>query len=108
MKAAVLHEFKQPLVLQDVETPTPDMDEVLIKVEACGVCHSDLSIAEGGWPQLKRLNKKPLIPGNEVGGQVGKNGVNLQTLAVGVPRGRAWWPWRRRGSQPFPERQKKL
>ena len=82
MKAAVIHEFKQPLVVQDVDVPSPNGDEVLIKVEACGVCHSDLSIVEGEWPQLKRLLKLPLVPGHEVVGRVVKTGNGVGHLAV--------------------------
>ena len=83
MRAAILHEFKQPLALQDVAVPTPSADEVLIKVEACGVCHSDLSIAEGEWAQLKRLIKKPLIPGHEVVGRVVEKGSDVHHLQAG-------------------------
>jgi propanol-preferring alcohol dehydrogenase len=93
MKAAVLHEFKQPLMLEEVDVPTPDLDEVLIKVEACGVCHSDLSIADGDWPQLARLIKKPLVPGHEVVGRVVKTGGAVQHLAVGDRVGVAWLHW---------------
>ena len=93
MQAAVIQEFKQPLVLQDVDVPSPQADEVLIKVEACGVCHSDLSIAEGDWPQLKRMIKKPLIPGHEVVGRVVKTGDGVHDLAVGDRVGVAWLHW---------------
>ncbi len=44
MKAAVLREFKQPLAIEDVVQPEPAAHEVLIEVEACGVCHSDLHV----------------------------------------------------------------
>jgi propanol-preferring alcohol dehydrogenase len=93
MKAAILHEFKQPLVIEDAVVPTPDADDVLIKVEACGVCHSDLSIAEGEWAQLKRLIKKPLIPGHEVVGRVTEKGVNVRHLEIGDRVGVAWLHW---------------
>jgi propanol-preferring alcohol dehydrogenase len=46
MRAAVLHEFKRPLSIEEVERPKPDPNEVLIAVEACGVCHSDLHVAD--------------------------------------------------------------
>ncbi|HLJ87825.1 MAG TPA: zinc-dependent alcohol dehydrogenase [Candidatus Angelobacter sp.] len=92
MRAAIIQEFKQPLVLQQVEIPTPDADEVLIKVDTCGVCHSDLSIAEGDWPQLKRMIKKPLIPGHEVVGEVVKKGANA-SLEIGDRVGVAWLHW---------------
>ncbi len=93
MRAALLHDFKQPLSLEDVAVPTPSADEVLIKIEACGVCHSDLSIAEGEWPQLKRLIKKPLIPGHEVVGRVVEKGSDVHHLQVGDRAGVAWLHW---------------
>jgi len=45
MRAAVLHEFKRPRSIEEVERPKPNQNEVLIAVEACGVCHSDLHVA---------------------------------------------------------------
>ena len=83
MRAAILHEFKQPLAMEDVAVPTPSADEVLIKIEACGVCHSDLSIAEGEWAQLKRLIKKPLIPGHEIVGRVTAVGNKVKRFRSG-------------------------
>jgi propanol-preferring alcohol dehydrogenase len=93
MRAAILHEFKQPLALEDVPVPSPAADEVLIKIEACGVCHSDLSIAEGEWAQLKRLIKKPLIPGHEVVGRVMEKGGDVHHLNAGDRVGVAWLHW---------------
>ncbi|MGH9811881.1 MAG: alcohol dehydrogenase catalytic domain-containing protein, partial [Candidatus Acidiferrales bacterium] len=49
MKAAVLHQFKQPLRLEEVPQPTCGPDDVLLQVEACGVCHTDLHLADGDW-----------------------------------------------------------
>src|SRR5579863_815994 len=57
MKAAVLEQAKHPLALQEVEIPRLEPDEVLVKVEVCGVCHSDLSIIDGDWSQMARLTK---------------------------------------------------
>lgn len=93
MKAAVLHEYKQPLVIESVEQPTLADDEVLLQVEACGVCHSDLHIAEGDWQQLLRLIKKPLIPGHEVVGRVVARGEAVTELEVGDRAGVAWVYW---------------
>jgi propanol-preferring alcohol dehydrogenase len=93
MRAAVIEEFKQPLTVRDWEVPVPDADEVLIQVEACGVCHSDLSIVDGDWPQLERIIKKPLIPGHEVVGRVVKRGGSVQQLKVGDRVGVAWLHW---------------
>ena len=70
MKAAVLHAPKQPLHLEDVPKPQPRPDEVLLRVRACGVCRTDLHIAEGELP----LRKHPLIPGHQIVGIVESNG----------------------------------
>ncbi|HXG95270.1 MAG TPA: zinc-dependent alcohol dehydrogenase [Blastocatellia bacterium] len=93
MKAAVVHEYKEPLSIEEVEKPEPAPDEVLIKVEACGVCHSDLHIAEGDWKHLLRIIKKPLIPGHEVVGRVIEKGSNVQNLEIGDRVGVAWVHW---------------
>lgn len=93
MKAAILQEFKQPLVIQEVERPTPSADEVLIKVEACGVCHSDLHVAEGDWSQFARIVKKPLILGHEVAGRVVENGAAVRDLHIGDRVGVGWIHW---------------
>jgi len=93
MQAAVLHEYKHPLVIETVERPTLAADEVLIKVEACGVCHSDLHLAEGDWQQLLRIVKMPLIPGHEVAGRVVARGEAVTTLDIGDRVGVAWVYW---------------
>jgi propanol-preferring alcohol dehydrogenase len=93
MKAAVLHEFKTPLSIEDVEQPQPDEHEVLIEVEACGVCHSDLHVADGDWPQLVPITKRPLILGHEIAGRVVEKGDAVTDLAVGDRVGLPWVYW---------------
>src|SRR5262245_21338435 len=93
MKAAILREYKQPLQIADAETPMPGADEVLIKVDACGVCHSDLHIAEGDWASLLRIIKRPLIPGHEVVGHVVQKGDAVTHLEIGDRVGVAWTHW---------------
>jgi alcohol dehydrogenase, propanol-preferring len=93
MKAAVLHEYKRPLAIETVERPTLAADEVLIQVEACGVCHSDLHLAEGDWQQLLRIIKKPLIPGHEVAGRVVARGEAVREPDIGDRVGVAWVYW---------------
>lgn len=93
MKAAVLHEFKKPLTLEDVPRPSPGPDEVLIGVEACGVCHSDLHVADCDWPQLARITKRPLILGHEVAGRVGEVGAQVREVRVGDRVGVPWIYW---------------
>ena len=77
MKAAIVREHKRPLTIEDIEKPSPAPDEVLIKVEACGVCHSDLHLAEGDWKHLHRIIKKDLIPGHEVIGRMSLTGMAI-------------------------------
>ncbi len=76
--------------MEDVPRPAPKPDEVLIQVEVCGVCHSDLHVAEGDQPALKAATKADLIPGHEVVGRVVERGANVTHLAVGDRVGVAW------------------
>jgi len=93
MKAAVLHDFKKRLALEDVARPTPGPGEVLIEVEACGVCHSDLHVADGDWKQLAGIVKKPLILGHEIVGRVVEKGASVHDLRVGDRVGVPWVHW---------------
>jgi len=93
MKAAVLHELKKPMVVEEVERPVPGEGEVLIKVEACGVCHSDLHIIEGDWKQFGGITKIPLIPGHEIAGRVAEAGSGVRELKVGDRVGVPWIHW---------------
>src|SRR5208282_1775147 len=93
MKAAVLHAFKTPLALEEMPVPEPGVDEVLIEVEVCGVCHSDLHVAEGDWPQLSSIVKKPLILGHEIVGRAVKRGSGVQSVQVGERVGVPWIQW---------------
>jgi len=67
MKAAVFHGPNQPLKVEEVPRPEPMDDEVLIKVSACGVCHTDLHYIDHGVPTFK---EPPLILGHEASGIV--------------------------------------
>src|SRR5215469_34138 len=93
MRAAVLHEFRHPLVVQEVNSPKAEAEEVLIEVEACGVCHSDLHVRDGDWPQLARIVKKPLILGHEICGRVVERGDGVHDLEVGDRVGVPWLHW---------------
>ncbi|MGH9712868.1 MAG: alcohol dehydrogenase catalytic domain-containing protein [Candidatus Acidiferrales bacterium] len=93
MKAAVLREFKKPLLLEETERPIPASDEVLIEVEACGVCHSDLHVADGDWGQFASIVKKPLILGHEIAGRVIERGAQVREIKVGDRVGVPWVHW---------------
>lgn len=93
MKAAVLREFAGPLAIEEVETPTPAPGEVLVKVQACGVCHSDLHLALGDWDMLRPITKLPLIGGHEIAGVVASLGEGVADLKVGDRVGVPWLHW---------------
>jgi alcohol dehydrogenase, propanol-preferring len=93
MKAAVLHELKHPLSIGEAAEPKPDANEVLIEVEGCGVCHSDLHVADGDWPQIVPITKMPLILGHEIAGRVVEKGVSVNSLELGDRVGVPWVHW---------------
>ncbi len=87
MKAAVLHALKTPLVIEQVPIPEPGHGDLLIRVTACGVCHSDLHAVDGDWTPPPVI---PLIPGHEVAGKVVKLGNGVTDFAVGDEVGVPW------------------
>ncbi len=93
MKAAVLREFKRPLKIEDLPRPVPGPAEVLVEVEACGVCHSDLHLADGDWAQLAGVVKRPLVLGHEIVGRVVEKGEAVRELRVGDRVGVPWIYW---------------
>lgn len=93
MKAAVLHDFKKKLVLEDVASPRPQADEILIQVDACGACHSDLHVADGDWTQFAGIVKRPLILGHEIAGQIVEKGEAVGDLQIGDRVGVPWIHW---------------
>jgi len=93
MKAAILHEFKTPLGIEDVPRPAPTLGEVLIQVEACGVCHSDLHVAAGDWKQFAGITKRPLILGHEVVGRVVEKASPGGEVEIGDRVGVPWLHW---------------
>lgn len=86
MKAAVLHAFGAPLVIEEVPVKEPAENQVLVKVISSGVCHTDLHACDGDWPVKPKL---PLIPGHEGVGYVVALGKGVQNIRegdiVGVP-----------------------
>jgi len=80
MKAAVFYGAHQPLKIEEVPTPTPAPGEALVKVAACGVCHTDLHYLDHGVPTFK---KPPLILGHEVSGAIAALGDGANRWKVG-------------------------
>ncbi len=80
MKAAVFHGPERGLVVEDVPVPTVRPGEVLIKVAACGACHTDLHYIEHGVPTFK---KPPIILGHEASGIVEEVGAGVTNVRKG-------------------------
>jgi S-(hydroxymethyl)glutathione dehydrogenase / alcohol dehydrogenase len=79
MRAAVLEEFGRPLVVQDVELAEPHAGEVLVRLAACGVCHTDLFTASGADPS----GYTPTVLGHEGAGVVEQVGEGVTSVAPG-------------------------
>jgi alcohol dehydrogenase, propanol-preferring len=87
MQVAVVERFGQPLVQQEWEIPTPGQGQILVKTEACGVCHTDLHAATGDWPLKPKL---PFIPGHEAIGRVAAVGAGVKIVREGDRVGVPW------------------
>lgn len=87
MKAAVVHEFGKSLRIQDVAVTRPKYGQILVRVVASGVCHTDLHAAEGDWPVKPKL---PFIPGHEGVGYVAAVGPDVTLLKEGDRVGVPW------------------
>lgn len=86
MKAAQISEPGSDFELVDKTTPEPKEDEVLIKVEACGICHSDAMVKDGLFPGIEY----PRVPGHEIIGTVEKTGNKVTTWKEGQRVGVGW------------------
>lgn len=81
MKAAVVNEFKAPLTLEDRPRPEPGPGQVLVRVEAAGLCHTDIHAAHGDWPVKPT---PPFVPGHEGVGVIEAIGpTEVDTLGAG-------------------------
>jgi propanol-preferring alcohol dehydrogenase len=87
MKAAVVEKLGGKLTIKDVPVPVPGPGELLVKVKACGVCHTDLHAADGDWPVKPT---PPFIPGHEAAGVVEAIGPGVKDFAIGDAVGVAW------------------
>jgi alcohol dehydrogenase, propanol-preferring len=87
MKAAVVHRFGEPLEIQEVNVPEVTPGQVLVKVIASGVCHTDLHAAQGDWPVKPTV---PFIPGHEGVGFVAALGKGVTGIKEGDRVGVPW------------------
>ena len=87
MQAAVVEHFGKPLVLQEWDIPVPGMGQILVKTEACGVCHTDLHAVRGDWPVKPA---PPFIPGHEGIGLIAAVGKGVSGVKEGDRVGVPW------------------
>jgi propanol-preferring alcohol dehydrogenase len=87
MKAAVVREFKRPLSIEEVAIPEVGRGQILVKIEASGVCHTDLHAADGDWPVKP---SPPFIPGHEGVGTVAAVGGGVTSVKEGDRVGVPW------------------
>jgi len=87
MQVEVVEHFGKPLLLQEWTIPSPGPGQILVKTEACGVCHTDLHAATGDWPLKPKL---PFIPGHEAIGRVAAVGTGVTLVKEGDRVGVPW------------------
>ena len=86
MRAMVLEAVGQPLVLRQSADPEPGPGELRLRVEACGVCRTDLHVVDGELPAVT----PPVVPGHEVVGRVERLGAGVHRIALGQRVGVPW------------------
>src|SRR6516162_10009804 len=87
MRAMVVRERGGPFVAEERDIPAPGNEEMRIRVEACGVCHSDSLTVQGLMPGIQY----PRVPGHEVIGAVDAIGAGVQGWSVGARAGVGWF-----------------
>ncbi|HKF52240.1 MAG TPA: alcohol dehydrogenase [Candidatus Acidoferrales bacterium] len=87
MKVAQIPKAGADFEIVQREIPKPEAGQVRIKVEACGVCHSDVLVKEGGWPG----QEYPRVPGHEVAGTVDEVGAGVKEWKKGQRVGVGWF-----------------
>ncbi len=90
MRAAVVRGFHEPLVIEDRPAPDPAHGQVLVKVEASGLCHTDINAAHGDWP-VKPV--PPFVPGHEGVGLVAAVGKGVTGISEGDRVAVPWLGW---------------
>ena len=86
MRAAQVAGPNRPIEMVEREIPEPGDGEVRIRVEACGVCHSDSFTKEGTWPGIQY----PRIPGHEIAGIIDAIGTGITGWTLGQRAGVGW------------------
>ena len=86
MRAMLLHGPGQRLTLEHIDRPTPGPGQVLVEVEACAVCRTDLHLLDGELPDIPY----PVVPGHQIVGRVEALGTSVHDWQIGERVGAAW------------------
>src|SRR2546423_13042646 len=86
MKAAQIGKAGGEFELVERNIPEPGVGQVRVKVEACGICHSDAVVKDGGWPGLAY----PRVPGHEIAGRIDAVGDKVTSWKEGQRGGVGW------------------
>ena len=102
MKAAVIEAWSKPLVIKDVPKPTPKPDELLVKVNVSGVCHTDVHQWKGDWPEDKRIMEASgvTVIGHEGIGIIEETGSEVSGFRRGDRVGIPWMNYWCGGCEP--------
>ena len=90
MLAARMYGYKQPLILEEVDKPEITGDEVLVRVEAAGMCRTDFQLIDGYFKDALNL-AFPAIPGHEIAGRIDDVGANVTSWKEGQRAGVGWY-----------------
>ncbi|QEW00332.1 zinc-dependent alcohol dehydrogenase [Microbacterium caowuchunii] len=90
MRAAVVTTFTEPLSIEDRQIPEPGRGQVLVRLETCGLCHTDIHAMQGDWPVKPTL---PLVPGHEGVGIIEAVGEGVTERVVGERVAMPWLGW---------------
>ena len=89
MRGAVLYEYNKPLKVEEMDLPDPELGQVLVKMMASGVCHSDWHVVKGGWANVP----VPTVLGHEGAGIVEAVGPGVTHVNIGDHVILSWWPF---------------
>ena len=87
MRTAVVTAFGSPAQVEERPIPQPGVGQVLVRLETCGLCHTDIHAMRGDWPVKPKL---PLVPGHEGVGIIEQLGDGVTTRTVGQRVAMAW------------------
>jgi alcohol dehydrogenase, propanol-preferring len=90
MRAAVVHDFTAPLLVEERPRPVPGPGEILVRIETSGLCHTDIHASKGEWPVKP---SPPFVPGHEGVGIVTDLGAGVTEVEVGDRVAVPWLGW---------------